>query len=210
MSEYWENRYRAEGKIWGDSPSRTAEYALETFRKNQVKKVVVPGSGYGRNTRLFSASGFEVTGVEISPLACEMARRFDPLTRVFNKSVLDMSFLPDKYGGIYCFNVLHLFREEDRKRFILECTNRTRKNSLMFFTVFSENEDSYGKGAETENNTFESKPGRPVHYFTDKDLKEHFIGMDIMETSIMEDHEDHGEGPHTHVLRYICLKVIHK
>jgi SAM-dependent methyltransferase len=210
MNEYWDTRYRAEGKIWGESPSRTAEYASELFRKNGVNKVLVPGSGYGRNTRLFSASGFEVTGIEISPLACGLAQKFDPLTRVFTKSALDMSFLPDKYDGIYCFNTLHLFREEDRMKFIRECVNKVNTSSPMFFTVFSEQEETYGKGAETEKNTFESKPGRPVHYFTEKDLREHFKDMEILETGLMEDHENHGAGPHTHVLRYIYLTVVDK
>ena len=184
MNEYWEKRYRSEGRIWGESPSRTAEHALELFRKNKVKKVLVPGSGYGRNTRLFSSSGFEVTGIEISPIACAMAREFDTLSRFYNASALDMSFLSEKYDGIYCFNVLHLFREEERKLFIQQCVDRVKNNGLMFFTVFSEKEESYGKGREVEKNTFESKPGRPVHYFTDEDLREHFKSMEILETGI--------------------------
>jgi hypothetical protein len=50
--------------------------------------------------------------------------------------------------------------------------------------------------------------GRPGHYFTDSDLKAHFKKMEIVETGILEDPEDHGaEGPHTHRLRYICVKV---
>jgi SAM-dependent methyltransferase len=207
MNEYWDTRYRAEGRIWGESPSRTAVYALELFRKNGVHKVLVPGSGYGRNTGLFSASGFEVTGIEISPLACGMAQKFDPLTRVYNKSVLDMSFLPDKFDAIYCFNVLHLFRLDDRQKFISECGARVNEGGPMFFTVFSEKEDTYGKGAETEKNTYESKPGRPVHYFTEIDLKEHFKDMAILETGLTEDQENHGGGPHTHVLRYIYVKA---
>jgi SAM-dependent methyltransferase len=207
MNEYWDKRFRDEGKIWGEQPSRTAVYALEFFRKHGVKKLLVPGAGYGRNTRLFSTYGFSVTGIEISPIACEMVREFDPATRIFNASVLDMSFLPDKFDGIYCFNVLHLFREADRKSFIRECVDRMKKNGLMFFTVFSEQEESYGKGREVEKNTFESKPGRPVHYFTEDDLKEHFKDMEIIETGILEDPEDHGEGPHTHILRHICVKA---
>jgi hypothetical protein len=78
----------------------------------------------------------------------------------------------------------------------------------MFFAVFSEKEASYGKGKEVERNTFASKPGRPVHYFTDSDLKAHFKKMEVVETGMMEDPEDHGaEWPHTHQLRYICVKV---
>jgi cyclopropane fatty-acyl-phospholipid synthase-like methyltransferase len=172
-----------------------------------VKKLLVPGSGYGRNTRLFSTSGFTVTGVELSFEACRIAMSFDPDTRVYNQSVLDMSFLHGRYDGIYCFNVLHLFREADRRRFIRQCDIRVKKGSPLFFTVFSEKEESYGKGGQIEENTFESKQGRPVHYFTDSNLKEHFKGMNIIETGIMEDQENHGEGPHTHILRYICVRT---
>jgi len=207
MNEYWDKRYRAEGRIWGESPSRTAKRALELFQKHNAKKILVPGSGYGRNSRLFSTSGFEVTGVEISPRACKMAKKYDPNTRVYNASVLDMSFISEKYDGIYGFNVLHLFHEEDRKLFIKQCVDRVMNSSLMFFTVFSEKEVSYGKGREVERNTYESKPGRPVHYFTEDDLREHFNNMEIVETGIVEDPEDHGEGPHTHILRYICTKA---
>jgi SAM-dependent methyltransferase len=207
MNEYWDKRYRAEGRIWGELPSRTAEYALELFRKNNVKKILIPGSGYGRNTRLFSSSGYDVTGIEISSTACTMAREFDTLSRFYNTSALDMAFLSEKYDGIYCFNVLHLFSEDVRRLLIQQCIARVKNNDLMFFTVFSEKEESYGKGREVERNTFESKPGRPVHYFTDEDLREHFKSMEILETGIMEDPEDHGAGPHTHILRYICVRA---
>ena len=102
--DFWEQRFQKEGRVWGDSPSRTAVYALELFRKYQVKRVLVPGSGYGRNTKLFSSSGFDVVGVEISEVACEMAREYDPLTKVYNGSILDMSFDGNKYDAIYCYN----------------------------------------------------------------------------------------------------------
>jgi SAM-dependent methyltransferase len=208
MNEYWETRFQAEGKIWGESPSRTASYALGLFRKAGVKTLLVPGSGYGRNTKLFSSSGFKVSGVEISATAFKLAQDFDRLSQFFYASALDLSFLKDKLDAIYCFNVLHLFKEKDRKLFIKECVDRLKTRGLMFFTVFSEKEDSFGKGAQTEPNTFESKPGRPVHYFTENDLKAHLNGFNILETGILEDPENHGaEGPHTHRLRYIYVKI---
>jgi len=207
MKEYWDERFRAGGRIWGESPSRTADHALELFRGNDVTSVLVPGSGYGRNSRLFTGSGMEVTGIEISPEACALARAFDPLTRLFNASALDMSFVADSYDAVYCFNVMHLFREADRRRFVRECTARAKSGGLLFFTVFSEKEPSYGKGAEVEPDTFESKPGRPVHYFTADDLAAQFGNLEVVETGLVEDTEDHGDGPHTHVLRYICLRV---
>jgi SAM-dependent methyltransferase len=207
MNEYWDKRFRAEGRIWSDEPSRTAVHALELFQNHSdIRKLLVPGSGYGRNTRLFAESGYDVTGIEISSEACAMARDFDPLTRLYNASVLDMSFITDSYNAVYCFNVLHLFREAERSLFLQQCRGKVRENGLLFFIVFSEQEPSFGKGQETEKNTFESKPGRPVHYFTEEDLQRHFSGMPVITMGLTEDPEDHGEGPHIHILRYICVR----
>jgi SAM-dependent methyltransferase len=205
IKEYWDNRFRNEGKIWGESPSTTAQHAIELFRKANVKSVLIPGSGYGRHTRFFSDLGFEVTGIEISAVACNLARQFDPISRFVNASVMDTAFDKHRYDGIYCFNVLHLFRESDRQEFIKQCNNKLNTGGLMFFAVFSEKESSFGEGNETEKNTFESKPGRPVHYFTEEDLKAHFVKYELVDTGIIEGPEDHGGKPHTHNLRYICV-----
>jgi SAM-dependent methyltransferase len=207
VEDYWDKRFEDEGKIWGELPSRTTQYALELFRSANVRSVLIPGSGYGRHTKFFSTCGFDVTGIEISSVACNLAREFDPLARFYNASVLDMSFDTNRYDAIYCFNVLHLFRENDRYVFIQQCDYKLNKGGLMFFTVFSEKESSFGEGREVERNTFESRPGRPAHYFTEADLKAHFVKYDLVEMGIIEDPEDHGGKPHTHTLRYICVRA---
>lgn len=203
---YWDNRFQDEGYVWGTSPSQTAVYAVEIFRKNGAQKILVPGSGYGRNTKLFSESGFDVTGIEISEVASEMAKEYDPQTRTYNGSVLDMSLAPEQYDAIYCYNVLHLFREKERELCLKQCADKVRDDGLLFFVVFSEKESSFGKGQEVERNTFESRPGRPVHYFAEAELRDYFKGFRIIESGIAEDTENHGEGPHTHVLLYILAR----
>jgi len=206
LKPYWEKRFQVEGKVWGDSPSVSARYALKIFQQAGSKTILVPGSGYGRNTRLFSASGFAVTGVEISSAAFQLAMEFDPSTRFFNASALDLSFLTDTFDAVYCFQVLHLLRQGERNLFIRECAGKVKPGGLMFFTAFSEKEPTFGQGNEVEKDTFESKPGRPTHYFTREDIMEHFKGFDLLETGIIEDPENHGGEAHTHILRYICLK----
>ena len=203
---YWNQRFQNEGYVWGTSPSPTAEHATAIFRKDEVKKILVPGSGYGRNTRIFSEAGLEVTGIEISDTACEMAREYDPQSRIYNGSVLDIPPAPSQYDAIYCYNVLHLFREKERKLCLQQCADRVKDNGLLYFTVFSDREPSFGKGQEVEKNTFESRPGRPVHYFTEAELLDYFKGLEIIESGITEDPENHGEGPHTHVLLYILAR----
>jgi hypothetical protein len=125
MKPYWDRRFQEGSRIWGDSPSNTAKYACGLFLTSRVRNVLVPGSGYGRNTKTFSSAGMSIVGVEV------------------------------------------------------------------------------------EENTFESKPGRPVHYFTREDLKSHFRKWDTIEEGIVEDKEVYGEeGPHTHRLRYIFTRKV--
>ena len=201
--EYWDGRYASEGKIWGESPSQSAHEALKLFLANNVMSVLVPGSGYGRNTRLFSTAGLEVTGIEISETAYKMAGQFDPQSKFYRGTVLDMSFDNRRYDAIYCFNVLHLFHQTERELFLRQCLHKLKPSGLVFFTVFSNEESTFGQGQETEPNTFESRPNRPVHYFTEDDLRKHFHGYQIIEVGTVKDPEDHGGQAHIHILRYI-------
>lgn len=207
MKDYWNDRFSKEHMIWGKIPSKTAESALEIFKENKVKKIFIPGIGYGRNSKLFSTNGFISEGLEISETAVEIGKSYDPNSTFHKGSVLDMSFEQNKFDAIYCFNVLHLFREKERHQFIDKCFNVVRNGGVLYFSVFSEEEDSFGKGNQVENNTFESKPGRPVHYFTDTDLKNHFKKFKIVNSGLINDPENHGDGFHIHRLRFICLTV---
>jgi 2-polyprenyl-3-methyl-5-hydroxy-6-metoxy-1,4-benzoquinol methylase len=207
MNTFWEERFCDEGRIWGDSPSRTAVYAIDLFRKTGVRKVLIPGSGYGRNAEALARAGFEVTGIEISKTAVSLARQGSLKIHYHIGSVLDMPFDNQVYDGIFCFNVLHLFRKDDRAAFLQRCREQLKDGGAMFFVVFSDKESSYGTGRLVEKNTFESKPGREVHYYTDEDLASEFRDLEIIETGMMEDPEEHGkEGRHIHLLRYIYAR----
>ncbi len=207
MKDYWDGRFESEERIWGERPSHTAEYALELFERRNIKRIMVPGAGYGRNTKFFSSKGYAVTGVEISEEAYKIALAYDERTEFYKSSILDIQITNESYDAIYCFNVLHLFRENERVLFLDKCFDWLKAGGVAFFTVFSTEEKSYGKGSEVEKNTFESKQGRPVHYFSDQDIKDHFSKFDILETGLMKDTENHGdEGEHVHTLRYIFAK----
>jgi SAM-dependent methyltransferase len=210
MKDYWNQRFSEGGKIWGIEPSKTAYYALELFENLDVESIIVPGAGYGRNTKLFSEAGFTVVGLEISDHAIKEASNFDPKSKFYNISALEMDSIGKKFDAIYCFNLLHLFREKERFLFIEKCVSVLNDYGFTFFVVFSDKEKSFGKGEEVEKNTFESKPGRIVHYFSREDLLKHFDKYDVMEIGEMEEKENHGEaGEHVHLLRYVfCSKMV--
>jgi SAM-dependent methyltransferase len=207
MNTFWEDRFREEGRIWGDTPSRTVAYAIGLFKSAGVHEVLVPGSGYGRNAVAFAQAGFSVTGIELSGTAVALAQQNSHGVRYHAGSVLDMPFDDTMFDGIYCFNVLHLLRKDSRVTFLQRCREQLKTGGVMFFVVFSDTEPSYGKGRMVGENTFESKPGREVHYYSEEDLVSEFHKLEALETGIMEDPEEHGaEGPHTHQLRYIYAR----
>ncbi|MFX0021296.1 MAG: class I SAM-dependent methyltransferase [Candidatus Hermodarchaeota archaeon] len=205
--EYWNKRYSDGGKIWGTEPSKTAKYALNLFKNYNIRNVLIPGSGYGRHTKYFSENNYNATGIEISETAVNIAKEFDGKSKYILGSVLDMPFNDIKFDAIFCYNVLHLLLKNQRTLFIEKCYKLLDDKGFAFFAVFSDEEASFGRGIKIEENTFESKPYRPTHYYTEQDLLEEFNIFSAIETGIIEENENHGKlGPHTHRLRYIFTK----
>ncbi len=205
---FWNGQFSKYNHVWGETPSKTAEVALALFRKYKVNKILVPGSGYGRNSKLFSTSGFDVTGVEISDEACALAHEYDPATKLYNGSFLDGDFDQGPYQGIYCFNVLQLFPKPDRMRFVQKSAQLLSPEGLMFFTGISDQDPSCGQGEEVEENTFAVQPDKILHYFTLDDLKRHFEPFTILEVGDVEDEITHTlYGPKRYRIRYSLARI---
>jgi len=205
MQDYWDSRFLREGYIWSEKPSESAKYANRLFNKYDIIDLLILGIGYGRNSLPFLESGYNVSGIEISEAAIELLKKTDLSNKIkiFNGSILDMPFEDIKYDAIFSFNVFHLFNRKDRQTVIDKCKSQLKPNGLIFFTVISELESGYGDGIKIEENTFEKK-GKPVHFFTDEDLKQHFSKFEIIESDLIDEPEQHGkEGKHIHKCRYI-------
>jgi len=208
--DYWEQRFQKEGMVWGNKPSVTVDIAVEYFKEYNVHSVLVLGSGYGRNAEALAKKGFQVLGIDISKTALKIAEKSNKENNcgIDYKlgSVLEMSYSRESFDGAYCFNVLHLFQKEDRKKFLEAVYRILKPEGIVFFTVFSEKELSFGKGKQIEPNMFESKKGRPIYYFTKQDLNNHFRKYEILKNKLVEEPENHGRGPHTHILRIITAR----
>ena len=207
QKEYWNKRFKDEGVIWTFDPCKSALLAKNRFIDLGIKSILIPGAGYGRNAKYFMDSGFTVVGIEISERAIEIAKENGVNIKYFNGSILDMPFESEKYDSIFCFNVLHLFLKEDRQVVIENFRDQLKGNGFGFIVVMSELEESFGKGEEIETNTFEPRKGKPVHYFTESDLREHFKRFQIIESGLIKEPESHG-GEHIHKCRYILVKNV--
>lgn len=186
------------------------EIAIEFFAKNAVHTVLVLGSGCGRNAEALAKAGFGVSGLEISETAYNLAvSSSDEMGLGIDYKLGDVFELPlenNVFDGVYCFNTLHLFSKKKRVKLIDKVYRTLKQVGILVFTVFSEKESSFGQEEELESNTFESKQGRPVRYFTENDLNEYFKRFTILDHRIIEESENHGVRPHTHILRLILAK----
>ncbi len=192
--------------IWGTEPSPSAKVAWAFFRNAGARSILVPGCGYGRHTRFFAQYGATVEGIEVSEVAVGLARSFDRTSRIHLGSALDATLCPGPYDALYAFNLLHLFRAAERTALVALSAQRLEPGGLAFFTAFAETDSGYGTGAEVEPNTFESRPGRPAHYFGAEDLRQQFARWAVLDDGLFDEPEDHGQGPHTHALRWILAR----
>ncbi|RAV01748.1 bifunctional 2-polyprenyl-6-hydroxyphenol methylase/3-demethylubiquinol 3-O-methyltransferase UbiG [Paenibacillus sp. YN15] len=179
MEQYWSERFRKQGKIWGTEPSPTALAAAALFREAGIAQVLVPGAGYGRNTKAFSRE-FRTEALELSPEAVRLGREWDPLTDFRMGSVLDRSAMKGKAGGIFAYDILHLFLEGDRRRLMGNLLHWLEPGGLVYATCFSDEDSHYGTGRCLEPGTYEYTPGKYAHFFSEEDLREHFRSFQIL------------------------------
>ena len=210
MKDYWNKRFKEEGTIWSNNPSQSSLFANKKFKDYLVNNILILGIGYGRNARPFIENGYSVSGIEIADEAIKILNSSDlknKIEKIYQGSLLDIPFDNNRYDAIFSFNVIHLFGEFDRIRIIEKSKSILNKNGLIFFTAMSELDNDFGKGDEIEHNTFDNK-GKPVHFFNDSDIREHFKDFDLIETGLINEPEKHGDiGNHIHKCRYIFAKL---
>ena len=108
MFEYWEARYKNEGTMWQFKPSDSAIYTAELFKSKKINQILIPGIGYGRNAFVFAKNGINVTGIEISKSAIDLAKANGLKSTIHCGSVLEMPYDNNIFDGIYCYALIHL------------------------------------------------------------------------------------------------------
>jgi len=154
--EFWETAFSEKKEMWGFEPARSAVLTMQFFADKNVKSILVPGIGYGRNAQLFREAGMEVTGIEISQTAIDMAKNLygDSMT-IYHGSVTDMPFDNNKYEGIFCYALIHLLDTDARKKLIIDCYDQLEDDGYMVFTVVTKQAQTYGQGKLVSKDRYE-------------------------------------------------------
>lgn len=176
--------------MWGFEPAKSAILTKDLFVQQSAKNVLIPGIGYGRNAKVFMDSGMNVTGIEISKTAIEMARKhYGEDMVIHHGSVTDMPFDNNRYDGIFCYALIHLLDSSERAKLIRDCYNQLSENGHMVFTVISKEAQTYGQGTLISKDRYEMFGGVKMFFYDRESIHAEFDQAGLFEiTEVTENY----------------------
>lgn len=164
--EFWESSFQTKRAMWGFAPADSALATVELFQGKGLRKVLIPGFGYGRNAQVFADHGFAVTGIEISATAIALARQhYGDGIPIYHGRVQDMPYDQELYDGIFCHALIHLLDAAGRAKLIRDCHNQLSPGGYMAFVAISTTTATYGEGVALGKDWFETKHGVRLFYY---------------------------------------------
>lgn len=190
MTEFWESSFIENQTMWGFEPTDSAIVTKDFFLDKDVKDILVPGMGYGRNAKVFIDHGIDVTGIEISKTAINLARQNGLDINIFHGSVADMPFNNKLYDGVFCHALIHLLNNNERDKFIKDCYNQLKPDGYMIFTTISKEAPMFGKGKKLGKDYFEIMEGIKMFFYDSDSIIQEFGEYGLIEISeIVEPHK---------------------
>jgi SAM-dependent methyltransferase len=206
MIEYWESRFKSEGAMWKSEPADSAIKALDLFKSANINDILIPGFGYGRNAAIFLENGFNVTGIEISGSAIELARSRGIRCVIHHGSVTSMPYDSKIYEGIFCYALIHLLSSWERRNFLACCYNQLNTNGIMVFVAASEENSLFGSGKYLANNRYEIARGLKVYFYGTASVLKEFSPFGLKESVDIDEPVKFMEGEEAMKFKYIVCK----
>ncbi|SDW55497.1 bifunctional 2-polyprenyl-6-hydroxyphenol methylase/3-demethylubiquinol 3-O-methyltransferase UbiG [Paenibacillus sp. CF384] len=207
MTEIWESSFVQNQLMWGFEPADSAIVTKDFFLSNNVKDLLIPGIGYGRNAKVFIDNGIHVTGIEISQTAIDLARQEGLEIDIFHGSVTEMPFDNKQYDGIFSYALIHLLNKQERAKFIQDCYNQLKPGGYMIFTTISKDAPMYGKGKQLDKDYYEIIDGMKMFFYDVDSIHEEFQHVGRLEISeIVEPHKNAEGKPPFPFLMIKCHK----
>jgi 2-polyprenyl-3-methyl-5-hydroxy-6-metoxy-1,4-benzoquinol methylase len=134
----WNTRYTAQGERVLAAPNAFLRAHLAMLPKGNVLELAM---GEGHNAIFLAQHGFSVTGVDISDVAVERARRLAYMAGVtIEARQMDLSTLTlpaDTYDVVACFHYL-------QRTLLPQIVNALRTGGMVIYETFSREQAQYG------------------------------------------------------------------
>ena len=194
MTEFWEAAFIEKQEMWGFEPADSAVAAKDLFLENGIKKVLIPGIGNGRNAQIFRDNGMAVTGIEISQTAIDLAKtHFGDDIHIHHGSVTGMPFDTQLYDGIYCFALIHLLDESERKALIANCFAQLAPGGYMVFVTISKKAPMYQKGTCIGPDRYETLPGVRIFFYDVDSVRREFGAYGLLDCAEFVEPNNHAK-----------------
>jgi 2-polyprenyl-3-methyl-5-hydroxy-6-metoxy-1,4-benzoquinol methylase len=186
--DFWENAFAEKQAMWGFEPVESAVAVKDFFIEKNIRDILIPGIGYGRNAKVFLENGINVTGIEISETAIRLARTKNNLEiPIHHGSVTDMPFDAKIYEGIFSFALIHLLNRRERKKFIGDCFNQLKPGGYMFFSTVSKKDDLYKKGKIVSKDRLEIHGGAKLFFYDAESITREFGKYGLLDFTEIEE-----------------------
>lgn len=208
MTEFWENSFREKNEMWGDKPADSAFAAADLFKQERLNRILIPGFGYGRNAEAFIGNGCAVTGIEISKTAIELARKkYGNSMKIYHGQVYDMPFDQETYDAVYCYALIHLLDEPERRKLISDCFSQLPTGGYLFFITISKFDSRYGQGEKIGDDHFETRHGVRLFFYDQSSVQTDFGAYGLLSAEeISEPARSIHQRPQQKFMQIICKK----
>jgi len=207
MTEFWESSFIEKQMMWGFEPSDSAILTKDFFLEKKIKDILIPGIGYGRNAKIFYDNRINVTGIEISKTAIDLAEQNGLDIRIYHGSVTDMPFDNKLYDGIFCYGLIHLLNSRERNKLIKDCYSQLKPNGYMIFTAVSKEASMFGRGKRLSKDRFEIMKGVKIFFYDSVSVNKEFGKYGLIELSeIDEPHKNMRNKPPEKFIIVKCKK----
>ncbi|MFX0105839.1 MAG: class I SAM-dependent methyltransferase [Candidatus Hodarchaeota archaeon] len=196
----WDEIFSEEGRVFTE-PHPDIERITNLFKKRGFKRVLDLGCGTGRHLIYLSKKGFEVYGLDASPKALEIAKKW--LSEENEKAQLQLHRMEqefpydnDFFDAIISIQVIHHNLMKDIIYTVNEIERILKPKGIIYITF-----PRLGGGSKIENwklkeiekGTYIPEAGRerglPHHFFNLEEINEVFSSFNLLE--IYDDRTNH-------------------
>ncbi len=172
--EYWQKRTERTEKR---EPTDFAKKCADFLRNKPSKSILDLGCGDGRDSIFFAKQGYEVTAVDVSPIALQILKKKIDEENIRNINVteqdlLKIEFPENSFDIIYTHLSLHYFLDRQTTEVFKNLHKIINQSGFLFIKCKSIEDEEFGKGKEVEKNVFMTEENYLRHFFDEGYMKE--------------------------------------
>jgi SAM-dependent methyltransferase len=194
--EHWQHTFAANPDMYGTAPSESGQYALDLCISEHLHHVLELGTGQGRDTLAFLASGLHVTALDYESESLRALHdqavglgEVDQLEVISHDVRQPLPSSDASFDAVYSHMLFNMALTTDELDALAAEVGRVlRPGALHVYTVRHVGDAHFGSGITHGDNVYENG-GFIVHFF-DRELVDRLAtGFDLLELHEFEEGE---------------------